>query len=108
MPCRETGIVLIIEFNLLCNMYDKQPSIQKREQLIRIIRECISHFDDEQDTVRDDFRLIILLKASFVYLGIALFCEIVNVPVSCEFLKHAESCLQTVKRKWNQVLRDGK
>ncbi|KAK3099238.1 hypothetical protein FSP39_001397 [Pinctada imbricata] len=103
MPCRETGIVLLVEFNLLCQKYEKSHLPLLKENLLKVISESIDHFEDEQEYVRDDFRLIIRLRASFIYLGIGLFCDILSIPVSDDERKHGESCLNEVEKNWNQL-----
>jgi hypothetical protein len=102
-PCRETGIVLLIYYNLLCQQYDLTLDQILRENLIHIAKESLDHFAQERDDVCFDFRRIVMLKTSFIYLGIGLFCNILPVPVCQANINHAKSCLDHALSDWNRM-----
>ncbi|XP_062620766.1 uncharacterized protein LOC134282384 [Saccostrea cucullata] len=102
-PCRETGIVLLIYYNLLCQQYDLTLNQLLRENLIKMAKESLDHFAQERDDVYFDFRRIVLLKTSFIYLSIGLFCDILPVSVSASQLTHAKSCLDYALRDWDRM-----
>lgn len=101
--CRETGIVLLIYYNLLCQEYEITRDQSLRDNLITIASESLDHFAQERDDVCFDFRRIVMLKTSFIYLGIGLFCDILSVPVSESHVKYAESCLQKALLGWGRM-----
>ncbi|XP_056013080.1 uncharacterized protein LOC125681782 isoform X2 [Ostrea edulis] len=102
-PCRETGIVLLIYYNLLCQQYELTLDQILRENLIKIAKESLDHFAQERDNVSFDFRRIVMLKTSFIYLGIGLFCNILSVPVCQTRLDQARSCLEHALRDWDRM-----
>ncbi|XP_061188244.1 uncharacterized protein LOC133196352 [Saccostrea echinata] len=102
-PCRETGIVLLIYYNLLSQQYELTFNQVLRENLIKMAKESLDHFAQERDDVYFDFRRIVLLKTSFIYLSIGLFCDILPVSVSTSQLTHAKSCLDYALRDWSRM-----
>lgn len=104
-PCRETGIVLLIYYNLLCQEYEITRDQSLRDNLITIASESLDHFAQERDEVCFDFRRIVMLKASFIYLGIGLFCDILSAPVSESHIKYGKNCLEKALLGWERMER---
>lgn len=102
-PCRETGIVLLIYYNLLCQQYELSWDQSLRDNIINIGKESLDHFAQERDDICFDFRRIVMLKTTFVYLGIGLFCDILDVPVTSKHISFAKSCLDKVYKEWKRM-----
>lgn len=102
-PCYESGMVLYIEHNLLVQKYQLQPDSEIKGNLIKLAEDAIFHFGEEDESMRIDYKRMLLLKIAFIYLGIGLFGENMDVSIDEEDLKSAKDCLDCVERPdlWN-------
>ncbi|CAC5411651.1 unnamed protein product [Mytilus coruscus] len=98
--CRETGTVLYIEYNMLCQKYAQNLEPVLKEQLCNIANKAIEHFAVEiefDETVYLDFKRMVLLKLSHLLLGIGMFGVYLDVSVSTEDKRKAISFLRLIK-----------
>ncbi|OWF35932.1 uncharacterized protein LOC110442321 [Mizuhopecten yessoensis] len=101
--CRESGVILYIEYNMLISeRYEKDPTVKMKNLLLKIGSESIDHFCREQETVGKDFRRMVLIKQALLLLGIGLFLnDVDNVFVTDEDKKQAETILQEIRKEEN-------
>ncbi|XP_063423724.1 uncharacterized protein LOC134707672 [Mytilus trossulus] len=98
--CRETGTVLYIEYNMLCQKYAETLDPGLKEQLNNIANKAIEHFAVEiefDETVYLDFKRMVLLKLSHLLLGIGMFGVYLDVSVTTEDKRKAKGFLRSIK-----------
>lgn len=97
--CLESGIVLYIEFNmLLSDKYEKAPSAEMKNQLLKIGKASIDHCCREQDEVGKDIHRMMLIKQALLLLGIGLFLNNAdNVIITKEDREQAEKMLKEIE-----------
>ena len=98
--CRETGTVLYIEYNMLCQKYAETLEPGLKEQLNNIANQAIEHFAVEiefDETVYLDFKRMVLLKLSHLLLGIGMFGVYLDVSVTTEDKRKAKGFLRSIK-----------
>jgi len=104
--CRETGIVLYIEYNILSQKFAASPSEELRRTLLQQGGNAIDHFDKEDEEIGLDFKRMILLKICHVHLGIGLFLDFLpDVSVTEHNRQCARCFLEQVRhpRMWNRM-----
>ncbi|XP_078314415.1 uncharacterized protein LOC144619657 [Crassostrea virginica] len=100
-PCRETGIVLYIYFNMLSSKYEKKPTESERTKLLELARKAIHHFGREDEQMGEDFKRMVLTKIALVNLGIGVYGNpIKEVHVSQENIKNAKEILVEIQQKY--------
>ncbi|XP_046563397.1 uncharacterized protein LOC124272273 [Haliotis rubra] len=99
-PCKDTGMVLYIEVNLLMQLFEKTPTPDLKMKIIRRLDEAINvHFAEEVPEVREDYTRMLYLKMVFCYLGIRVDAgTITDYTPSVEDIQNAESCLTLIDR----------
>ncbi|XP_067661189.1 uncharacterized protein [Haliotis asinina] len=99
-PCKDTGMVLYIEVNLLMQLFEKNPTPELKMKIIRRLDEAINvHFAEEVPDVREDYTRMLYLKMVFCYLGIRVDAgTITGYTPSVEDIQNAESCLTLIDR----------
>lgn len=104
-PCRETGIVLYIKFNMISSIYEKKPSESERSRLLEVARDAIYHFGREDEKMGEDFRRMVLTKIALVNLGIGVFGNhLKDVCVTEENRRKAGDILNEIGTKyWDQL-----
>ncbi|CAG2251353.1 unnamed protein product [Mytilus edulis] len=98
--CRETGTVLYIEYNMLCQKYAETLEPGLKEQLNNIANQAIEHFAVEiefDETVYLDYKRMVLLKLSHLLLGIGMFGVYLDVSVTTEDKRKAKGFLRSIK-----------
>ena len=73
VPCRDSGMVYYIEINLLFQIYECQPTDSLKQRILKTAELAISQFVDEPESIRNDYKRMLLLKMVFCRLGIGLF-----------------------------------
>lgn len=107
--CIETGTVLYIEYNMLCQKYAKTLLPQLKDRLISIAKHAVEHFSlevESDETVYLDFRRMVQLKLSHLYLGIGMFGIYLNVTISKNDTKIASQLLNSVRKngkEWQRM-----
>ncbi|XP_071087713.1 uncharacterized protein [Haliotis cracherodii] len=99
-PCKDTGMVLYIEVNLLMQLFEKNPTPDLKMKIIKRLDEAINvHFAEEVPEVREDYTRMLYLKMVFCYLGIRVDAgTIANYTPSVGDVQNAESCLTLIDR----------
>lgn len=98
--CRETGTVLYIEYNMICQKYADTLNSDLKRLLSTIGNLAIEHFSREkevEETVYLDFRRMVLLKLSHLYLGVGLFGVYLDVEVTIGDKKKSVSLLRCIR-----------
>jgi myosin heavy subunit len=98
--CRETGIVLYIEYNMLYQKYAETLNSDLKRFLSTIGNLAIAHFSREkevEETVYLDFRRMVLLKLSHLYLGVGIFGVYLDAEVTTEDIKKSVSLLRCIR-----------
>jgi len=105
--CRETGIVIYIEFNIELQINERMNTKFDKEKFALLGTRAIEHFGEEAETVGDDFKRILLTKMARVDLGMGLFLDFVEdvVDVHEDHLKRAESILKEIEKEemWTRM-----
>ena len=99
-PCRESGMGFYIEFNMLSQKYEKDgPTEILKSNLIKTAKTAIGHFNEEdKESIRKDFRRMLLLKIAYVHLGIGTFGNTINAAtVSENDVRSAKSILDEIE-----------
>ncbi|XP_060064395.1 uncharacterized protein LOC132544763 [Ylistrum balloti] len=101
--CRESGVVLYIEYNMLISQkYEKDPTLKMKKRLLEIGKESIDHFCREQEMVGKDFRRMVLIKQAHLHLGIGLFYNnLDSVDITAEDKNQAETILKEIRKEEN-------
>ncbi|XP_048775028.2 uncharacterized protein LOC125679667 isoform X2 [Ostrea edulis] len=105
-PCRETGIVLYILFNMKSVSYEKHPTEKVKMELLDIVQQAIDHFSNEDEVISEDFRRILLIKKAMLYLGLGIFGQNnTNLIISDEDIANARCCLRKVREQkmWERM-----
>lgn len=98
--CRETGTVLYIEYNMLCQKYAETLNSDMKRLLSNIGNLALEHFSREkevEETVYMDFRRMVLLKLSHLYLGVGIFGVYLDVEVTIDDKKKSASLLRCIR-----------
>jgi len=98
--CRETGTVLYIEYNMLCQKYADTLNSDLKRLLSTIEHLAIEHFSREkevEETVYLDFRRMVLLKLSHLYLGVGIFGVYLDVEVTTDDKRKYVSLLRCIR-----------
>ncbi|XP_067661192.1 uncharacterized protein [Haliotis asinina] len=97
-PCKDTGMVLYIQINILLQMYEDNPLLNIKRDIINKIDEAINlHFAESLPLLREDYTRMLYLKLVFCYLGIGLFGNCIDGCVTSEDdLRSAEACLKNI------------
>ncbi|XP_046563394.1 uncharacterized protein LOC124272271 [Haliotis rubra] len=97
-PCKDTGMVLYIQINILLQMYEVNPLLNIKRDIINKIDEAINlHFAESLPLLREDYYRMLYLKLVFCYLGIGLFGNCIEGCVTSEDdLRSAEACLKNI------------
>ncbi|XP_062620780.1 uncharacterized protein LOC134282401 [Saccostrea cucullata] len=105
-PCRETGIVMYILYNMKSVSYEKRPTLKKKMRLLDLAKQAIFHFGNESEVISEDYRRLFLIKMAMLYLGISIFGQnITNLSINREDIGHAKDCLRKVstKKMWQRM-----
>lgn len=105
-PCRETGIVLYILFNMKSVSYEKHPTEKVKMELLDIVQQAIDHFSNEDEVISEDFRRILLIKKAMLYLGLGIFGQNnTKLIISDEDIANASCCLRKVREQkmWERM-----
>ena len=98
-PCKDTGMVYYIEVNLLTQKYEKSPSPNLKENILKTVELAIGQFSNENDDIRTDYQRMLMLKMVFCYLGIGLFGKrIENVEATETDKEKAKQCLDFIEK----------
>ncbi|XP_071088086.1 uncharacterized protein [Haliotis cracherodii] len=97
-PCKDTGMVVYIQINILLQIYEKNPLLNIKRDIINKIDEAINvHFAESLPLLREDYSRMLYLKLVFCYLGIGLFGNCIEGCVTSEDdLRSAEACLRYI------------
>ncbi|CAC5379635.1 unnamed protein product [Mytilus coruscus] len=98
--CRETGVVLYIEYNMFNIIYSDTMQYNQREHLLDLGRQAIDHFQKEKKTnpeVAEDFLRMFSLKLAHLYLGIGLFGDYLKSDVPNKYIEEGKRLLKTIK-----------
>jgi len=106
--CRETGVVLFIEYNMLTQLYEAEPLSTTREDLLQLGERVIVHFESEvtDKCMGSDFRRMVLLKLCHILLNIGLFHNYLDGNiVTEENMRKAEHILKEIEKPeyWNRM-----
>lgn len=111
--CRETGIVLYIEYNMEYNNWHTKFSHKmepdKKKYLLSLGYRAVDHFQQEGETnpeVSEDFTRMFRLKLSHLYLGIGLFGDYLNTEVTHQDVNESKYLLKTIEDNndmWNRM-----
>ncbi|XP_046545652.1 uncharacterized protein LOC124255778 [Haliotis rubra] len=105
VPCRDTGLVIYMEINLLLKEYELKPTEETKNQIIERIKEAIEvHFSQEEDDVKEDCSRMLYVKLACFYLGIGLMGnKIADIRTTVSDIKTAECVLDRVESKWENM-----
>ncbi|CAC5379634.1 unnamed protein product [Mytilus coruscus] len=107
--CRETGIVLYIEYNMFNIIYSETMNYSQKEHLLLLGHEAIIHFKKESKTnpeVAEDFIRMFNLKLSHLYLGIGLFGNYLKSNVPNKDIEEGKRLLRIIKdnnKMWERM-----
>ena len=111
--CRETGIVLYIEYNMEYNNWHTKFSHKmepdKKKYLLSLGYRAVDHFQQEGETnpeVSEDFTRMFRLKLSHLCLGIGLFGDYLNTEVTHQDVNESKYLLKTIEDNndmWNRM-----
>ncbi|XP_067664628.1 uncharacterized protein [Haliotis asinina] len=105
VPCRDTGLVIYMEINLLLKEYELKPTEKMKNQIIERIKEAIEvHFSQEEDDVKEDCSRMLYVKLACFYLGIGLMGnKIAGIKTTIDDIKTAQCVLDRVESKWKNM-----
>ncbi|XP_046357230.2 uncharacterized protein LOC124135748 [Haliotis rufescens] len=105
VPCRDTGLVIYMEINLLLKEYELEPTEDMKNQIIERIKEAIEvHFSQEEDDVKEDCSRMLYVKMACFYLGIGLMGnKIAGFRTTVRDRKAAECVLDRVEATWQNM-----
>ncbi|CAG2189941.1 uncharacterized protein [Mytilus edulis] len=98
--CRETGVVLYIEYNMFNIIYSETMQYNEREHLLELGRQAIDHFQKEKKTnpeVAEDFFRMFSLKLAHLHLGIGLFGNYLKTDVPNKDINEGKRLLKIIK-----------
>lgn len=97
---QETGTVLNIEYDMICQQYAETLNSDLKRLLSTIGNLAIEHFSREkevEETVYLDFRRMVLLKLSHLYLGVGIFGVYLDVEVTTDDKRKSVSLLRCIR-----------
>lgn len=111
--CRETGIILYIEYNMeYYNWHIKfshKMKPDKKKYLLSLGYRAVEHFQQEEETnpeVSEDFTRMFRFKLSHLHLGIGLFGDYLNTEVTHQDVNESKYLLRTIEDNndmWNRM-----
>lgn len=107
--CRETGVVLYIEYNMFHIIYSKSMSYANKQHLLDLGHRAVEHFKAEaydNPDVTNDFERMFSLKITHLYLGIGLFGNFLGHKISDADLRQAKYLLtriETNDEQWGRL-----
>lgn len=100
--CRESGIILNIEYNLRLKLYDHQPNELLKTKLLSLGELALDHLSTESSIMASDYRRMMLLKLAHIQLGMGLFQKFYfGIFVSPQNIEKAKTTLRFIEEPEN-------